>query len=149
MRKGAKLLVVLLLVGLTILSGCAGSNKTKDAKTGEIKYKDGVYEVKTEPDHEGYYCTAKVTIKDGKISNVEWNIYDFTNRIFDEKYEEIYVGNTVYQEQCKNDLKGAATYGPKLVEVQNINAVDAISGATWTNKHFKAAIKLALKKAKL
>ena len=158
MKKGTIVLVILFLVGLTFTSGCTSNKKTdenatavsNEAKTNEIKYKDGDYEVQTEKDHEGYYCIATVSIKDNKITNVEWNIYDSVNGIiFDEKYEKIYVGNPTYIQQCRDDLKGAETYGPKLIEVQDIEKVDAISKATWTNIHFKNAVKLALEKAKL
>ena len=159
MKKDKKTLLNLLMAGLTVFSGCANNKKVNDipnkidytvnteANTKNIKYKDGDYEVTTAKDHEGYYCKAKVSIKDNKITNIEWNIYDLYNKIFDEKYEEVYAGNNFYQQQCRDDLKGAKTYGPKLVEVQNINKVDAISGATWSNRIFKSAIGLALEKA--
>jgi major membrane immunogen (membrane-anchored lipoprotein) len=161
MRKSQKLLVILLLIGLMVTSGCANNKKvgdnikkvdtkvTVETKTKEIKYKDGNYEVKTEKDAEGFYCKAKVTIKDKKITNVEWNIYDFEDRVFDETYEEVYSGEPKYQKQCRNDLKGAITYGPKLMETQDIKKVDSISGATWSNKNFKKAINLALQKASM
>lgn len=115
----------------------------------EIKYKDGEYEVKSDRDYQDFYCKAKVTIKNNKVINVEWNIYDVNDRVFDESYEEVYVGEPIYQQQCRDDLKGAKTYGPKLVEVQNIKKVDAISGATWANEMFKLVISLALEKAKI
>lgn len=161
MRKKVKMLVNLLLIGLTFTTGCANNKKADDnskkivtsanteTTTKETKYKDGVYEITTEKDYESFYCKAKVTIKNNKITNVEWNIYDGTNRVFDEKYEEVYAGNAEYQQQCRDDLKGAKTYGPKLVEVQNIQEVDSVSGATWTNGIFKKAISLALKKAEM
>ena len=155
------MLINLLLVGLTFTSGCANNKKADDSaknivtsvntetNTNEIKYKDGDYKIKTDADTEGFYCKAKVTIKNNKITNVEWNIYDSNDRVFDEKYEEVYVGNAYYQQQCRDDLKGAKTYGPKLVEVQNVQNVDAVSGATWTNRIFKSAINSALEKAKM
>lgn len=166
MRKVQKVLVNLLLIGLTVTSGCANNKKaevnikkidtpvnvetkTVETKTNEIKYKDGDYEVKTEKDSEGFYCKAKVTIKDSKITNVEWNIYDYEDRVFDETYEEVYSGQPKYQMQCRNDLKGAITYGATLVEVQDIKKVDSITGATWSNKNFKKAINLALQKASM
>jgi major membrane immunogen (membrane-anchored lipoprotein) len=160
MRKRTKVLVNLFLLGLTFTTGCANNKKADDntkemaasvnneTVTNEIKYRDGEYEVTTDKDYEGFYCKAKITIKNNKITNVEWNIYDSDDKIFDEKYEEVYAGQPIYQQQCRDDLKGAKTYGPKLVEVQDIMKVDAISGATWANENFKLVINLALKKAK-
>ena len=40
------------------------------------------------------------------------------------------------------------TYADKLVEVQDPNEVDAVSGATVSNKEFKEAVWDALEKAK-
>ena len=114
------------------------------------KYKEGVYEVQDTPDYEGYYCKAKVTIANNQIVNVEWNIFDQgrKDRVFDETYEEVYAGNTVYQQQCRDNLKGAKTYGAKLIETQDLNKVDSISGATWSYKKFKKIMELALEQAK-
>lgn len=154
MRKKLKVLVNFLLLGLTFASGCASNKKeitasvNDETRISEIQYLDGEYEVITEKDYEGFYCKAKVTIKSNKITNVQWNIYDTDDKIFDEKYEEVYAGQPIYQQQCRDDLKGAKTYGPKLVDVQDIMKVDAISGATWANEKFKLVVSLALEKAK-
>ncbi|MCX7747572.1 MAG: FMN-binding protein [Clostridia bacterium] len=159
MKRG----LAILLVGMLFAVGC--SNGTRKVQGNNIsvqqntiapntpledgKYKDGVYEVQSQPDYEGYYSTAKVTIKDNKIDSVDWKIIDSERkRDFDEKYEEVFAGNKEYQEQCRNDLKGAKTYSPKLVETQEISEVDAISGATWSNKKFKEVVRIALEKAK-
>ncbi len=156
MRRWTKLLVILLLVGLTFTFGCV-SNKNADpgtknipasgTKTGEIEYKDGEYNVQTEPDAEGYYCTAKVIVKNSKIASIEWDITDINGRIFDEKYEEIYVGNPTYIDQCRNDIKGKEIYSSQLIEVQDINKVDSISGATWAHRNLKDVMNLVIQKA--
>lgn len=156
MTKGTKILFSLFLIGLMFTSGCTNSNKSGEntneitpTVNDEMEYKDGKYEVKTDNDLEGYVCEATVTIKENKITNVEWTIYDITGRVFDEKYEEIYAGSPEYQQQCRDNLAGAETYGPKLIEFQDIDKVDAISGATWSYLQFQKAIRLALEKAKM
>jgi imidazolonepropionase-like amidohydrolase len=119
-------------------------------ETASETYRGGVYEVQDAPDVEGYFCKAKVTIANQKIMGVEWNIFDRnrSNRIFDETYEEVYAGNKLYQQQCQDDLKGTKTYGPKLVETQDLHKVDAVTGATWAHKKFVNIMKSALEKAK-
>ncbi len=113
----------------------------------ETVHKDGKYTVESKPDYEGYYSKATVIIKDGKIKSIDWNIYDSKKRVFDEAYEEVFGNNQHYREQCRKDLSGSKIYGPKLIQVQNIDEVDAISGATWANKKFKEVVKLALEQA--
>lgn len=120
------------------------------APTAGAAYRDGTYEAQDTPDVEGYYAKAKVTVTDGKIANVEWNIFDKNrnDRVFDETYEEVFAGNALYQEQCRKDLAGANIYGNKLIETQKLDDVDAISGATWAHKKFVNIMKPALEQAK-
>jgi major membrane immunogen (membrane-anchored lipoprotein) len=53
----------------------------------------------------------------------------------------------VYVQQCRNDWQGVQSYPGKLIEKQNLNKVDATSGATWSFNIFKASADSALKKA--
>ncbi len=148
--------IALLLGGciLTSIPGCVREEKTEVgaqlASEAQIsKYKDGTYSVETKPDHEGYFTKAEVHIEKGRITSIDWNIFDTNreDRIFDETYEEVFAGNERYKQQCRDDLKGAKTYSSKLVETQDIDAVDAVTGATWTNLKFKEAAQLALNEA--
>ncbi|HEX2947033.1 MAG TPA: FMN-binding protein [Clostridia bacterium] len=169
---------ILLLLPLTLLTGCSGK-KTADkdtsaqgapdrgitaeaaakstdgagteasAGTTAEGYRDGAYKAQTEPDYEGYFTKAEVTIKDGKITAVDWGIYDSNRngKPFDEKYEEVFAGNETYMEQSRNDWKGSRTYGPKLIETQDPGEVDAVSGATWTYNKFSEIVNKALNEA--
>ena len=115
-------------------------------KVNVTKYKDGTFEGKfTHPDT--FYCKAKITIKNNKITNVVWHIYDSKNKVFDEKYENVYQ-EELYKEQCRNELKDDVNYAPALIKKQDVQKVDAVSGATWSNNLFKEAVKAALKKAR-
>jgi major membrane immunogen (membrane-anchored lipoprotein) len=67
--------------------------------------------------------------------------------MFDEKYEKHFEGNTEYIQQSRNDWNGAQTYPKKLSETQDINKIDAISGATWSYNIFRASVNEALKNA--
>jgi major membrane immunogen (membrane-anchored lipoprotein) len=114
-----------------------------------VMYRDGTYKAQTEPDYEGYFTKAEVMVKDGKITSVDWSIYDANrnDKPFDENYEEVFAGNDYYTEQSRSDWKGSRTYGPKLIETQDPDGVDAVSGATWTNNKFKEIVKKALEEA--
>lgn len=114
-------------------------------------YKDGVYEVKTEPDYEKYYTEATVTIEGGKIISVDWTIYDggHEDKPFDEEYYKVMEPyGDLYVQQAKEDWTGSRDYDDSLIETQDVSKVDAVSGATWTNKKFKEIVKLALEQAK-
>ncbi len=123
---------------------------TKTAATAEVvMYRDGKYKAQTEPDYEGYFTKAEVTVEDGKITSVDWSIFDANrnDKPFDEKYEEVFAGNDYYMEQSRSDWKGSRTYRPKLIETQDPDEVDAVSGATWTNNKFREIVKKALEEA--
>lgn len=129
---------------MLIVITCSGCRNEK-----ESEYKDGTYEAKTDIDGEGFYTEASVTVENGLIAKVDWTIYDSGNkRPFDETYEEVYVGNDHYIQQSRDDWKGSRKYSSDLIESQDLEEVDAVSGATWTNGKFKEAVGLALEKAK-
>lgn len=65
---------------------------------------------------------------------------------FDSLYAKHFKDNELYIEQCRNDWKGVQSYPKKLVEIQDIDKLDAVSGATWSYNIFRAAMKEALKK---
>jgi hypothetical protein len=61
---------------------------------------------------------------------------------------EPYLGNYVFLDLCRNEIKGQKLYSAKLMEKQSLSGVDAISGATWSHEPFKASVKKALAMAK-
>lgn len=121
------------------------------SSTPDKPYKDGVYCSRSRAIYtsEPYYGCAKVTIEKGMIVKVDFSILDSAKQVnFDDKYERYFVGNPLYIEQCRNDLKGVKTYPARLLKKQDIDQVDAISGATWSCNLFKASVKKALSSAK-
>jgi major membrane immunogen (membrane-anchored lipoprotein) len=111
-------------------------------------YINGTYEGQTSIDGEGYNALANITVNRGQISVVDWRIYD--NRLkrnFDDTYEEVYTGNALYQQQCRDNMVGMRAFGPKLIETQDIGEVDNITGATWCWRKFKDVVAITLKDA--
>lgn len=166
MKKKFLLLLSCLLL-LLFISGCIkqttddsdsqteGEASTKmvdanvtPAEEAATTYKDGTYEVETKPDVELYVTKATVKIEDGKITAVDWTIYDSQKRPFDETYEKVFAGNSTYMQQSRDDWNGSRDYEEVLIDTQDVDKVDAVSGATWTNKKFKDIVKMALEQAK-
>ena len=110
-------------------------------------YKDGEYSGTSRAiyTNEPYYGHIDITIKKGKIVKVEFSVRDSSkHEYFDDKYEKYFAGNDEYIQQCRNDWKGLQSYPDSLLKYQDIDKVDAISGATWSFNIFKASVQEAL-----
>lgn len=134
------------------IAEAAGITEAADITEAAVSfaYKDGVYEVETPLDAEKYYTKATVTIEGGKITSADWTIYDSARKDtpFDDQYYKIMAEyDDLYAQQSKDDWSGSRGYSDTLITSQDIDQVDAVSGATWTNKKFKEAVKLALDEA--
>ena len=149
MKKSACAALLLFSVILFPLS-CKDSAKntiTGPEKTGA--YKNGIYKGTTRKDSEGYNALASIEVKQGFIAAVDWSIVDNNlKRNFDAAYEEVYAGNPTYIQQCRDNMKGMLAFGPRLLKTQNIDSVEAITGATWCYRKFKEVVKIALIDAK-
>jgi major membrane immunogen (membrane-anchored lipoprotein) len=146
-------LVVLLTLCLTVsvYAGQPDKTKTKTVQDSTFRYKDGTYEGKSRGKYiyEPYWGIVKVTLKNGLLTSINFMIRDSNiHETFDAKYEKHFEGNPEYIQQSRNDWKGVQTYPEKLSEKQDINKLDAISGATWSYNIFRASVNEALKNAK-
>jgi major membrane immunogen (membrane-anchored lipoprotein) len=116
----------------------------------EGPYKNGNYRGSSRAGYtnEPYYGYSNITVKKGKIVKVEFFIRDSSkHEIFDDKYERYFAGNDEYIQQCRNDRKGILSYPDSLLKYQDLNKVDAISGATWSYNIFKSSAQNALASA--
>lgn len=132
------------LIGISALiltlSSCGEKNFSK------MKFNDGVYKGKAENDDPKTTVNVTIEIKDNKIvaSNVEFR--DAKGNIKDESYGKE-TGETKYL-LAQKSVAGMNQYAGILLEVQDPEKVDAISGATISNKLFKVAVWDALEAAK-
>lgn len=113
------------LLAASMLVGCSQS--------GEMK--DGTYRAKfAEPSHD-WTEYVEVTVKDGKITNVD---FDALNADGDRKSE-----NQEYQEMMTSagsdigPMDFYADYNQKLLDAQDASKVDAIAGATNSGINLK------------
>jgi len=116
------------------------------------KYSDGTYEGLSQHTYtnEPYWGKVRITINNGMFTGINFMIRDSNlHETFTRKYKKHFKGNEEYIEQCLNDWKGVKTYPEKLLGSQNINEIDALSGATWSYNIFRASTGEALKKAEV
>jgi major membrane immunogen (membrane-anchored lipoprotein) len=112
---------------------------------------DGKYEGQSRHTYvdEPYWGSVRITVKNRSFTEIVFMIRDSNlHETFNENYEKHFQGNPVYMQQCRNDWKGVQVYPKKLIESQNPDKIDAMSGATWSYNIFKASTKEALKNAK-
>lgn len=121
------------------------------AFSADKPYKDGNYSAMSRGDYtdELYYGCTRIVVEKGKMIKVEFFVRDSAKHEYlDDKYEKNFAGNNEYIQQCRNDWKGIQTYPDRLLKCQDINKVDAITGATWSFNLFKASVHEALSTAK-
>jgi major membrane immunogen (membrane-anchored lipoprotein) len=112
---------------------------------------DGVFEGRSRSRYtsEPFVAISKVHIEQGIIRKIDFQIIDtLNNELFDDKYENHFIGNSDYINQCRNDWKGILKYPAELIKTQEMDSVDAVSGATWSYNMFKSSTEIALDKAK-
>ena len=146
-------------VTLALAAFCfAGCSKNEGAaqQTGQpaqaaVRYKDGVYKaVSGIKDDWGGYAEVTITVKDGKIVDCEFLSYEKDGTLKDEDYGKTdgVIKNAGLYKIAQDAINNAAKYGPKLVETQQLEKVDAIAGATASYELFENAVGIALKEAK-
>jgi major membrane immunogen (membrane-anchored lipoprotein) len=141
------------LILFTASSFCNGQdlkNADKALQDTSINYKDGTYEGKSRAYYTGepFWGSVQITLLNGSFSDIRFTIRDSSlHETFNGDYEKHFQGNPLYIQQCRNDWNGVQTYPKKLSEIQNLDKIDAMSGATWSYNIFKASAKEALKSA--
>ena len=112
--------------------------------------KNGTYEGRSSSiyGNEPYKGVTIITIKNGKIQQVTFNILDtLKNELFDKNYSSHFPTEPLYQKQCVEDWKGVLLYPAQLLKKQDLKSVDAVTGATWSHNLFVSSAGIALKKA--
>jgi major membrane immunogen (membrane-anchored lipoprotein) len=115
------------------------------------KYQDGKYSGESQSTYtdEPYWGIVSFSLKEGLFTSIDFIIRDSVlHEPFDSLYARHFKNNELYIEQCRNDWNGVQSYPKKLIEIQNITKLDAVSGATWSYNIFRAAVNDALNRAK-
>ncbi len=135
------LFLIGILTSLLFLVACGGK---KDFSS--MKFNDGVYIGKSEGGEPISYTVVKLEIKDNKIIKSESKFLDSNKNIKDENYGKN-IGEKKYK-MAQKAVAGMKKYDQLLIEIQNPDEVDAVSGATISGKLFREAVWNALKSAK-
>lgn len=133
MKKTLAIAIAMLAVMGTMAS--CGGNADNEA------YKDGSYRVEAKDfDDHGWKEYINVTVKDGKISEVEFDALsqeDGHKKTEDQEYKDAYTGagfETYPADYTEKLEKG-------LVEKQDASKVDTVAGATNSSNSFKQMMK--------
>lgn len=129
-----KLSVFLFICVLALLPACGKA------------YKDGTYEGRSTNDSRGAYGTVVLKIEGGKIASAEFVQYNADGTIKGEKYGEE-AGEENYK-LAQKALENSKQYPEQLVKTQDVEKVDAVTGATSSWKQFTEAARDALAKAR-
>lgn len=119
-----------------------------DTKALLAKAKDGTYTGKAEDTHGGF-AVMTITVKDHKIVASAFDGFDKNGNPKNEEYGKTNgkVENKVYYNKAQIAAKAFQSYADALVQVQELNKVDGISGATVVYKQFFEAAQIALENA--
>lgn len=116
-----------------------------------LHYKDGTFHAFTDiKDDWGGNAEITITITDGKITACEFLSYDKDGKLKDEDYGKTdgVIKNAGLYKIAQAALAGAAQYGQKLIQTQQLDMVDAVAGATVSHELFQNAADIALRQAK-
>ncbi len=138
-RRVISLLAVAALA-TTMFVGCGNKEEAK-----ESGLKNGTYEATGEKDDKGNTASIKIEVKDGKIATVK---YDEVSSEGVSKLDNEEYNTNMKAKSGTNPIEAFPALEKALVEKQDADAVDTVTGATSTSNNFKALAKEALKDAK-
>ena len=145
-----KKISLLAFITLFIILVCSCKNSIGQSKIKSLQFLNGSFEGESRSIYtsEPFYGKVKITIDSNRVMKINFIIRDSSiHMTFNGSYEKHFIGNEIYIEQCRKDWKGVQSYPDSLLKYQDLNKIDAISGATWSYNIFKASAKEAFKKA--
>lgn len=132
MKKLISLGLILVLV-LVFTVGCSKAST----------YADGDYTAESEVDDHGYKGVINISVKDGKIKTVDYDEYSAEG---DKKSEDADYSNTMQGVSGTTPKEAYEKLVGQLIEKQDPDKVEAVSGATGSSEIFKNLAKEALGK---
>ena len=138
----------IILFSVFIIGICSCSKNNEPVQ--HITYKDGVYKAFSSiKDDWGGTAEVEIHIKNNQITECIFISYEKNGNVKGSEYGKVdgVIKNMGLYKIAQASVLRSAEYGKKLNEVQNIDKVDAISGATVSYKLFKDAVEIALQNA--
>lgn len=134
-------------------------NETGEKNTGAVlsdtssNFLDGNYEGCSRDGYTGenFWGHIKITVESGSFTDIWFTIRDSSlHEPVDSMYGvNHYSGSPLYMQQCVEDGHGIEIYPQLLMESQSLDAIDAITGATWSCNIFIASAEKALEGARI
>ena len=117
---------------------------------GKTVYQDGVYTGTSSPDDSGAYGKIRITISGGRISDCDFITIQKDGSVKDEDYGKVNgeISNADFYNKAQLAVRAMEQYALDFVEKQELNKIDAVSGATIAHNQFTEAADDALKTAK-
>lgn len=143
MKKRIALLAALMLLSLA----ACGKKESAESKTAQ-GYKDGTYSGEAEVKEVGGTIKLDITVSDGKIMTVDMQNLDRDGKEKGEDYGKSEPLNQGLYSIAQNSILGTDKLPALLVESQDPDRIDAVSGATLSREAFVQAAKAALDGAK-
>jgi len=141
--------LILLLVGVSLLFSCTKKEETQECS---IRYIDGIYKATSSiKDEWGGSAEVEIVVKDGRITSCVFTSYEEDGKLKDADYGKVdgVIKNMGLYKIAQNAVSQSNKYGELLVKSQNIEKLDALSGATVSFGLFKDAVEQVMKQAKL
>lgn len=136
--KSKRILSLLAVAALStaVLVGCGSK---------EAAFKDGTYKEASEVNDKGYVSQIEIEVKDGKIATVKYDeVKDGVAKSADEAYNKM----MLEKGSPSSPAKAFPELEASLIETQDVDAVDAVTGVTSSSDSFKTLAAEALKDAK-
>lgn len=134
-------LALVSVLSVSMLAGCKSASKKTDDT-----YKDGKYRASFDKaDTHGWNAFTEIEIKDGKIATVD---FDYLNKDNKRKSEDAAYTKAMAPKSGTSPDKFCPQLEKALVDKQDIEKVDVVTGATQSTKNFKDLAKLVLENAK-
>lgn len=145
--------ILIILFSFSFAKGESGNNNLVELKNSASNYPDGIYLGKSQSKYTGepFWGNIQISLENGAFTTVQFSIRDtLLHTKVDSMYGVInYSAYPVYMQQCVNDGHGIEIYPQRVLKTQDVDKVDAISGATWSYNIFKATANEALKNGKV
>ena len=109
-------------------------------------YRDGVYEGEYHSENGGGGTKVVLKIENNAIVDCQMTATDAEGHVKDENYGKN--DSEANYRLCQISVAGMRQYPGELLKVQDIDKVDAVSGATVTHREFQIAVRQALQKAR-
>ena len=147
-----KFFILSIIISAQIFSGCGENSAEKNIPAKKnfdlIGAKDGIYTVESSRDEKLGKSILNLSINDGKITNVEFTGYDLFGNEKNENYGEIFGKDSADYKKAQIAVKAIKNYPQQLLETQNLDEVDAISGASISYGQFVETVEKAVEDAK-